>query len=93
VNISEANDLALFLAFVTGNTARDPIDVAFAANRLAMRAGKALDVSGWKIATPVDIETAIADLAERHADAENYSKDHEDGYPDIEDVLVGGNLL
>ena len=69
MNIGEANDLALFLAFVTGNTGRDPIDVAFAANRLADRAGKALDVPGWKIATPVDIETAIVDLAQRHADS------------------------
>jgi len=91
VNITEATDVALVLQHMIGatNTDREPQDVEDAAVRLTVRVGGALQVTAWKIATQAEIHEAVADLAQRHADADY---DDEPVRP-IENVPVAGDRL
>jgi len=91
VNISESNTVIALLRHLDGSQVLDETDLSADLLTLAERAFKTLEC-----AVTIDDQALVdtlAQVAQRHADAENYSKDYEDGYPYIEDVLVGGNLL
>lgn len=83
--IGEASDIATVLQHLTGAAEKDPVTVALAARRLAERAGKALQVTPDSIATVADLEEAIVDLAQHHADAL-------DDWREVVDAPTGGLL-
>jgi hypothetical protein len=83
--IGEASDIATVLQHLTGSAEKDPVDVTLAARRLAERAGKALQVTPDAIATVADLEEAVADLAQHHADTL-------DDWREVVEVPTGGLL-
>jgi hypothetical protein len=91
MNISESNTVIALLRHLDGSQVLDETDLASNLLTLAERAFKTLECS-VSIDDQALVDT-LSQVAQRHADAENYDKDYEDDYPDIEDVPVGGNLL
>ena len=83
--IGEASDIATVLQHLTGAHEKDPVDVVLAARRLAERAGKALQMTPDAIATVADLDEAVADLAQHHADSL-------DDWRPVVDVPTGGLL-